>query len=80
MSYRLKGCPKCGGDQLLTDEGDLDCQQCGHIGYAENTSRYRSPVPEAFSEAPFSTSRPSSSRKTAKSASRVFAPNSEKFR
>ena len=33
MLCRLRGCGKCGGD-LLIDESDWKCCQCGHIYYA----------------------------------------------
>ena len=42
----LKGCRKCGGD-LLFDEGDWRCWQCGHYYYSmsDGSSRGASPSP-----------------------------------
>lgn len=27
--WRLKGCPRCGGDLYLNDDGEWECLQCG---------------------------------------------------
>jgi hypothetical protein len=34
MFYRLKGCGRCGGD-LLQDNDEWRCLQCGHVYYPE---------------------------------------------
>jgi hypothetical protein len=36
MLYRLKGCGRCGGD-LLQDNDEWRCFQCGHVYYPERT-------------------------------------------
>ena len=41
--YRLKGCPRCGGD-IIRDWGygelEESCLQCGHHNYSVNANKY----------------------------------------
>ena len=37
LLYQLKGCPRCMGDMVF-DEGDWKCWQCGHYYYPRGAS------------------------------------------
>jgi Zn ribbon nucleic-acid-binding protein len=54
-TYLFKGCPRCGGDLLLTEELDngakyFSCVQCGHsVGVAKKQVEHLSGAPAAAS-------------------------------